>query len=123
MKEAHGRPVMAGRRDEFDSPHSPSPGSQRSARAPITLSPRDNSQEAIIENLESRLQRLSGINHKQLLLTPIATSSPDPSQAQSKISTPQTLAAHISNRLSQPVTPPTAPAVTAYPSHHNAHSR
>lgn len=65
MKEAHGRPVMAGRRDEMESPsHSPQAAPAPSPhRRPITLSPRDNSQDAILENLENRLKRLSGICH------------------------------------------------------------
>jgi hypothetical protein len=72
MKEAHGRPVMAGRRGEvpaesgYSPQASPAPSPSyhsRSAGAPAghtpTALPRGNSHEALIDNLEGRLKRLS----------------------------------------------------------------
>jgi hypothetical protein len=80
MKEAHGRQMGSGsgsRREMAEHSHSPqaqyhtapvpsSAPQQRSARA--AASPRDNSHDAIIENLENRLKRATGAGSSFLAL-------------------------------------------------------
>lgn len=113
MREAHGRPVLAGKRDygtsDGISPTNSPPIQKNSSSGNIRTSapspyysptpsiPREpKSHDALISNLENRLQRIG--------VTPDSQVSP-----QIKLSTKQSLAAHLNNRITPPATPHVTP--------------
>lgn len=72
MREAHGRPVLAGKRESgasesispVNSPaqKTPTTGNNRSAPSSASSRSRDGrSNDALLANLENRLQRMGGI--------------------------------------------------------------
>mmetsp|Transcript_19373 Transcript_19373/g.20098 ORF Transcript_19373/g.20098 Transcript_19373/m.20098 type:complete len:569 (+) Transcript_19373:14-1720(+) len=122
MREAHGRPVLAGKReygisDGISPTNSPpiqkssSSGNIRPAPSPSTSSSSSGgglyrepkSHEALLANLENRLQRMG--------VTPETQTSP-----QIKLSTKQSLAAHLNSRVTPPVTP-------SQPQNHHHHQQ
>jgi hypothetical protein len=137
MKEAHGRAVLAGRREtpESYSPQAaPAPHSSRTpghGHTPNTL-PRGNSHDALIENLEGRLKRLSGPFPPFPLCLANCSQSPrhmiplDLKRPLDKLSlrisagsSPRSPPSHSLIFLSNSrVTPPTTPPVPSHGSHH-----